>query len=34
MYFTHGHWDHTLDGAKFNDAGIPVFANMADKAFF
>lgn len=34
MYFTHGHWDHTLDGAKFNDAGIPVFAHEDDRAFF
>lgn len=34
MYFTHGHWDHTLDGAKFNEAGIPVFAHEDDRAFF
>lgn len=34
LYFTHGHWDHTLDGHLFNKAGIPVFAHSADKAFF
>ena len=34
LYFTHGHWDHTLDGQRFNEAGVPVHAHRADKAFF
>lgn len=34
LYFTHGHWDHTLDGSQFNKAGIDAFAHVADKAFF
>jgi len=34
VYFTHGHWDHTLDGNKFNDAGVPAFAHADDRRFF
>jgi glyoxylase-like metal-dependent hydrolase (beta-lactamase superfamily II) len=34
LYMTHGHWDHTLDGARFNEAGIEVFAHEADRAFY
>lgn len=34
LYFTHGHWDHTLDGKKFNDAGVPVHAHAGDRPFF
>lgn len=34
LYFTHGHWDHTLDGARFNAAGVPAFAHAADREFF
>lgn len=34
LYFTHGHWDHTLDGQKFNDAGVPAFAHAEDRLFF
>lgn len=34
LYFTHGHWDHTLDGLNFNEAGIPTYAHSADRAFF
>ena len=34
LYFTHGHWDHTLDGAKFCSAGIPVYAHAGDRRFF
>jgi glyoxylase-like metal-dependent hydrolase (beta-lactamase superfamily II) len=34
LYFTHGHWDHTLDGARFKEAGIQAYAHQADKMFF
>mgnify|MGYP005840103959 CR=1 FL=1 len=34
LYFTHGHWDHTLDGRRFNEAGIPAFGHRDDKEFF
>lgn len=34
LYFTHGHWDHTLDGAKFRDAGALVFAHAGDRLFY
>ena len=34
LYFTHGHWDHTLDGKHFNEAGIPCFAHPQEKPFF
>ena len=34
LYFTHGHWDHTLDGKKFLEAGIPTFAHADDRLFF
>ncbi|NDV62732.1 MBL fold metallo-hydrolase [Puniceicoccales bacterium CK1056] len=34
LYFTHGHWDHTLDGARFNMEGIPAFAHADDREFF
>lgn len=33
LYLTHGHWDHTLDGARFNVAEVPVHAHAADKEF-
>lgn len=31
LILTHGHWDHVLDGARFNDEGIPVWAHEADR---
>lgn len=31
LYLTHGHWDHTLDGWRFNAAGVPVFAHAGDR---
>lgn len=34
LYFTHGHWDHTLDGGRFNQAGVPTFAHAGDKDFY
>lgn len=34
LYFTHGHWDHTLDGVKFCDAGIPAYAHAGERMFF
>lgn len=34
LYFTHGHWDHTLDGGRFNLAEIPTFAHDGDRAFY
>ncbi|MFO7724276.1 MAG: MBL fold metallo-hydrolase [Oceanipulchritudo sp.] len=34
LYFTHGHWDHTLDGKRFNEAGIPAFGHSGDRDFF
>ncbi|MCD8483978.1 MAG: MBL fold metallo-hydrolase [Verrucomicrobia bacterium] len=30
LLLTHGHWDHTLDGWRFNQAGIPVYAHRGD----
>ena len=29
LYFTHGHWDHTLDGGRFTAADIKPFAHQA-----
>jgi glyoxylase-like metal-dependent hydrolase (beta-lactamase superfamily II) len=34
LYFTHGHWDHTLDGGRFNQAGVPTFAHAGDRDFY
>jgi hydroxyacylglutathione hydrolase len=34
LYFTHGHWDHILDGKRFNQAGIPTFAHPGDRDFY
>lgn len=34
LYFTHGHWDHTLDGARFEVAGVPIYAHPADRDFY
>lgn len=34
LYFTHGHWDHMWDGAKFHAAGVKTFAHRADEILF
>jgi len=34
LYFTHGHWDHTLDGHRFNTFGAKTFAHEEDRMFF
>ena len=34
LFFTHGHWDHTLDGQRFNGFGTPAYAHEADRLFF
>lgn len=31
LVLTHGHWDHTLDGWRFNQAGIKVYAHKGDE---
>lgn len=31
VYLTHGHWDHMMDVARFNEAGIPVHGHEADR---
>lgn len=31
LLLTHGHWDHTLDGWRFAEAGVPVAAHAADR---
>lgn len=31
---THGHWDHMLDGHRFNAAGVPVYGHADDALFF
>jgi glyoxylase-like metal-dependent hydrolase (beta-lactamase superfamily II) len=34
VLFTHGHWDHTLDGWRYNEAGIPTYGHRGDEGFF
>jgi glyoxylase-like metal-dependent hydrolase (beta-lactamase superfamily II) len=34
LYFTHGHWDHTLDGKAFNEAGIASWAHAGDRHLY
>ena len=34
LYFTHGHWDHTLDGWLFNQANVPCHAHKGDNFLF
>lgn len=34
LFFTHGHWDHTLDGARFVERGIPCHGHEGDRLFF
>ncbi len=31
LLLTHGHWDHMLDGWRFNEFGTPVYAHAADR---
>lgn len=31
VVLTHGHWDHTLDGWRFNQAGVKVYAHRGDE---
>jgi glyoxylase-like metal-dependent hydrolase (beta-lactamase superfamily II) len=34
LYLTHGHWDHTLDGARFNAHGVVTHGHAGDRMFF
>ena len=34
LYLTHGHWDHTLDGWRFNAQQTPVHAHEGDRIFY
>ena len=34
LYLTHGHWDHTLDGCRFNERKTPVYAHAGDRIFY
>jgi glyoxylase-like metal-dependent hydrolase (beta-lactamase superfamily II) len=34
LILTHGHWDHTLDGWKFVEDGIPVYGHEEDALMF
>ena len=34
LWFTHGHWDHTLDGKRFEEAGIPIYGHIGDRLFY
>ena len=34
VLMTHGHWDHMLDGVRFNASKVPVYGHEADKMFF
>lgn len=34
VLMTHGHWDHTLDGAEFNGAGTVLYGHKDDRMFF
>lgn len=31
LILTHGHWDHMVDTAKFQEAGIPIWAHADDR---
>ena len=33
LILTHGHWDHMIDTASFQAAGIPVWAHKADRGW-
>lgn len=34
LYFTHGHWDHTLDGMRFNTENVETYAHPGDRELF
>jgi glyoxylase-like metal-dependent hydrolase (beta-lactamase superfamily II) len=34
LYLTHGHWDHTLDGRRFNEQSIPTWGHEEDRHLF
>jgi len=34
LFFTHGHWDHTLDGMRFNTENVETFAHEGDRQLF
>jgi glyoxylase-like metal-dependent hydrolase (beta-lactamase superfamily II) len=34
LILTHGHWDHTLDGWKFAEEGIPTYGHEEDEVMF
>jgi len=34
LYLTHGHYDHMLDAHFFEEAGVPVYGHIDDKAMF
>jgi hydroxyacylglutathione hydrolase len=34
VLMTHGHWDHMLDGAAFNEADVPTYGHEDDARFF
>jgi hydroxyacylglutathione hydrolase len=34
LLMTHGHWDHTLDAWRFNEAGIPVYGHRGDERLY
>ncbi len=33
LLVTHGHWDHTGDAARVQQAGVPLYAHEADRLF-
>ncbi len=34
LLMTHGHWDHTLDGWRFSEAGTPTYGHPDDRELF
>ena len=34
LLMTHGHWDHLLDGHRFNAFDTPVYGHVGDQMFF
>jgi glyoxylase-like metal-dependent hydrolase (beta-lactamase superfamily II) len=34
LFLTHGHWDHTADAARFQEAGARVYAHSADRNLY
>lgn len=33
VILTHGHWDHTADARKFQEAGVPIYAHKGDQGW-